>query len=130
MRQTIPEQLLETPMPIDRVARRVTKKAKPEHIWAPAFTVPEQTKFSKEVLPTIQIPKSALSKTNIEGSPKKNAKWVVRCDCGNYEHRCRIVRWLGTKADDACLECRERDYRKRGKWNETLPPAERLTKAV
>lgn len=29
------EKMLQNPMPIDRVAARVVKKAKPEHLWRP-----------------------------------------------------------------------------------------------
>lgn len=47
----------------------------------------------------------------------KQAKWVVRCDCGNFEHRTRILRWLGTQAPDMCRECRNRAFKLRGEWN-------------
>jgi hypothetical protein len=135
------EGLLQNPLPIDRVARRVTKAAAPENLWAPMPTLPEHHKFSKEVLMTQPLPRAAppqllavvgrrrgsltiVGYAKEQGSKKGQAKWVTRCDCGNYEHRTRILRWLGTDADDQCVECQKRIYKKQG-WRTAVDPADR-----
>jgi hypothetical protein len=53
-------------------------------------------------------------------------KWVVRCDCGKYEHRTKILRWLGTDATDLCRECRRRTRILFRWWR----PGEKATRAT
>ena len=140
------ERLLQNPLPIDRVAARVVRPAKPENLWRPMpKEVPHITPVGA-VLATAPIPWSALKSTPKlrdlvgkrrdrmavvgyaadQGSQKQSARWVVRCDCGNYEHRTQVFRWLGTASPDMCRECRNRAYKLRGEWN-SRGPAERAT---
>lgn len=130
------EKLMQNPLPIDRVAVRVVRAAKPEDVWRP---MPKQAPHSTPlgaVLATAPLPASTM-KSNPElreligkrrdrmtvigyaadqGIGDGAAKWVARCDCGNYEHRKRIFRWLGTKAPDMCRECRNRTFKLRGEY--------------
>lgn len=123
------EKLKETPLPIDRTAYRVVKKARPEDVWRPSNKPCDHIAHSNNVLPTKRPPSNApecvgrrrgrmvvvgYSKDQPPPKNNSNARWVVRCDCGNYEHRVRIMRWLGTHADDMCRECRNRLYKTRG----------------
>jgi hypothetical protein len=128
------EKLLQNPLPIDRIAAQVVRAARPEDLWRP---MPKQAPHSTPigaVLATAPIPAEA-----VIGSPKlielagkrrdrmvilgyaadqgsgKTARWVVRCDCGNHEHRVRIFRWLGTVAPDMCRECECRAFKLRGR---------------
>lgn len=127
-----------SPLPVDRLARRVTSPARPENLWQPAVSVPPGTAFSREALPTAAIPSAAppglhsvvgrrrdrlvvVGYAAKQGSKSKPAKWVVRCDCGNYEHRSSILRWLGTNALDMCIECRKRVYITKGQWADPQP---------
>lgn len=134
--------LLQNPQPIDRVARRVVKAAKPEDLWRPMPKHVEHLPAPGSVLRTAPIPWATLKskpgmaeligkrrdRVKIVGyaadqkadkDNKDPARWVVRCDCGNQEYRTRIFRWIGTNAPDMCRECRVRDYRLRGSehWN-------------
>jgi hypothetical protein len=136
------QQLPLAPLPIDRVARRVTSAAAPEHVWRPLPKPAAAAARSRHVLPTAPIPAVSLAgiahvlgqrrgRMTVVGyaaeqpAGKGNARWVVRCDCGNYEHRTRILRWLGTHADDRCAECQNRAYlRAGGEWR-PRDPAER-----
>lgn len=124
--------LLAGPVPIDRVARRVTKKSAPENLWQPPVRIMDHNRFSREIIRTGPLPKAAPKELHgligkrrgsmviigyAEEQPKgrcSRAQWVVRCDCGNYEGRSRILRWLGTVAPDFCLECCRRAYLKSG----------------
>jgi hypothetical protein len=141
------EALLRSPRPIDRVAARVVKKAKPEDLWAPDIRKDNRA-FSSEFLPTKELPANAIKASPelaklvgrrrgrmtiigyaaYQGNMRGPAKWVVRCDCGNYEHRQSIFRWLGTEADDMCWVCdkRSKKIKARGPARE---PAKRATKA-
>lgn len=48
-----------------------------------------------------------------QGSPGKNATWVVKCSCGRYEQRkARAIRRAPTTGD-CCTECRNLQYIKR-----------------
>ena len=140
------EKLLQNPLPIDRVAARVTKAAKAEDLWAPQPKPKTDFAESGEVLRTGPLPKNAprelLALTGKrrgmmvivgyaadQGTAKHKsspAKWVVRCDCGRYEHRSSIFRWLGTDATDLCRECRHRTHKLRGWWR----PTEKATRAT
>lgn len=146
MREPVSQQLLSTPLPVDRVAARVTRKARPEHLWQPAVKEVASKAFSREVLAT-QPPPFAMKdevlaeifrlkrrdRLEVIGYSAKQppttsgqgAKWVVRCDCGNYEERTRILRWLRTEAPDMCVECRVRAAKKKERWVPDLPPAKR-----
>jgi hypothetical protein len=147
MKQTVMERLLETPIPIDRVAARVFQGAHVDNKWAPQHTRVKTRPFSNNIIPMSPIP-NGMQKEIIEaiknnprrsrmvvvgyakkqGAKDKPAKWVVRCDCGNYETRNRILRWLGTDAFDACTECRDRMFRTReGKDIFDREPAARKT---
>jgi hypothetical protein len=138
--------LLETPLPVDRVARRVTRKAKPENVWMPSVRVSETTKFSREVLEVTQPPRNqeahrvardvigrrrdrmvVIGYAKEQGSAKQAAKWVCRCDCGNFEVRSAIKRWLGTDSPDMCLECRKRTWLTKGEYS-PREPAKRSTR--
>ena len=129
------ERLQQNPLPIDRVARRVTKKARLEDTWRPATKPAPHHIFSSNVLEVAPLPPAApkellgligrrrgrltvLGYAKLQGSKGQQAKWVVRCDCGNYEQRTRILRWLGTDVDDMCSECRNREHLKGG-WKES-----------
>jgi hypothetical protein len=137
------EKLLQNPLPIDRVAARVTKAAKAEHLWAPQPKPKSDFAESGEVLRTAPLPLGAprellalkgqrrgqmvvVGYAADQGIGSGGAKWVVRCDCGRYEHRTRILRWLGTDATDLCRECRHRTHKLRGWWR----PAEKATRAT
>lgn len=145
-REPIAQQLLTTPLPIDRVARRVTNKAKPEHLWQPLPKPVERIAHSRTVIATCEPP-TAMPCTQLariiggkrgrltvvgyaaEQGTAQLTKWVVRCDCGNYEIRTRILRWLGTEADDMCSECRNRRHKiKQGEEHWSREPAKRKTK--
>ena len=135
------EKLLQNPLPIDRAAARVTRAAKPEHLWRPMPKEAPHLTPVGAVLATAPIPRAAAnSRPELQelagkrrdrmvivgyaadqGSQNQSARWVVRCDCGNYEHRTRVLRWLGTAAPDMCRECRNRAYKLRGEWNQRGP---------
>ena len=141
------EKLLQNPLPIDRVAARVVKKAKPEDQWRPMpKTVDYHHVVPGSVLRCAPLPKTApQSLLALVGARRgrvvvlgyaaeqldkhSSARWVVRCDCGNHEYRSRILRWIGTKADDMCRECRTRIYKLRGEWA-PREKAERATLAA
>ena len=136
-----PDRLLQSSLPIDRVAARVTRPAKPEDIWRPMPKLIPHHVSSGTVLATAPIPIGGLrSKPELatlpgrrrgrmvilgyaadQGSKDKNAKWVARCDCGNYEHRTRIFRWLSIDAPDMCRECQNRTYLLKGEWRDREP---------
>ena len=145
MRESISQKLLSTPLPVDRVAARVTRKARPENLWQPAVKEVESKAFSREVIATQPPPSEMRAEVLAEifrlkrrdrltvvgysakqppASSGKGAKWVVRCDCGNYEERTRILRWLGTDATDMCVECCVR-AKKKAPWVQHRPPAAR-----
>lgn len=128
------EALLQSPLPVNKVAARVIKSAKPENLWNPKPKKLTHFVESSEVLRTGPLPNGARpelltlpgkrrGKMAIVGYAAQQgggvgAKWVVRCDCGNYEHRKRIFRWLENAEPDSCRECRHRAYKLAG-WVDT-----------
>ena len=127
------KKLLLNHLPIDRVAARVTKAAAANELWAPKPRPYAGFAESAEVLRTAPLPNCAPRKLLAltgkrrgrmvivgyaadQGGAAGKTKWVVRCDCGRYEHRTRILRWLGTDAPDLCRECRHRTYKLFGQW--------------
>lgn len=120
------EKLMQNPLPIDRMAARVTGAAKPENLWRPMPKKGSQIPEPGSVLRTAPIPHSAPRELlNLTGKRRgqmvilgyaaeqghsNSARWVARCDCGNYEYRTRIMRWLGTDSDDFCHECQKRRF--------------------
>lgn len=139
------EKLLVHSLPINRQAARVIKKSHPEDSFMPMPNVPRHICHSRNIIATKPIPQSVMgnmffnpighrrdrlqvigyAKEQTE-SKSKPARWVVRCDCGNYEHRTRIFRWLGTDAVDMCLECRLRTYKSNGNYSPPKEPAARV----
>lgn len=124
---TITERLLQNPLPVDRVAARVVRKAKPENVWMPAVGLSPGQIHSKNALPTKPLPFAApkdmlrvvgqrrgrmtvIGYAAKQGSQNKSARWVVRCDCGNYEQRSGILRWLSKPEGDECGECHKRAF--------------------
>lgn len=116
------------PLPIDRVAYRVTRKAKAEDLWRPMpkaaahltpvgailKTKPLPHTAPKEMLGVVGRRRGRMTVVGYaadQGSQNNSARWVVRCDCGNLEHRTKILRWLGTDAMDMCRECYLRAYK-------------------
>lgn len=143
------EKLLHNPLPIDRVAARVVRAAKPENMWRPMPKEAPHLTPVGVVLATAPIPWAAVSNNpglrELQGKRRgrmvvigyaadqgtgcNGARWVTRCDCGNFEHRSKVFRWLGTKAPDMCRECRNRAYKLRGgAWVESATKADRVTK--
>lgn len=133
------DKLKVSPLPIDKKTRRVVLPAKGEDLWEPTIQIPPHFKFSKNALPTIPTPKELKhvvgkkrDRMTIIGCAQrakgKNGKsrWVVRCDCGNFEHRTGILRWIGTEAEDMCFECRKRKFIINGK-SSSKTPAKRNT---
>jgi hypothetical protein len=145
------EKLLQKPLPIDRVAARVVRAAKPEHLWRP---MPKDVRTAPPVDAILRVARTPLEAVRAkpelltlpgrrrdrmvilgyaaeQGSKNQKARWVVRCDCGNYEHRTQIFRWIGTDAPDMCRECRNRAHKLRGgAWVASGIPAQRKTKTV
>jgi len=137
--------LLQNPLPINRLAARVIRKAKPEDVWDPIPNPIENYAESENVLRTKNLPESApRSLLEVVGkrrgqmvvvgyaaeqsdSKKKSARWVVRCDCGRYEHRTSILRWLGTDALDMCRLCQHRTYKIKGEWQPRKPATRETT---
>lgn len=130
------------PRPVDRVSARVVKPARPEHLWQPKPRPAPGAVESDNVLRTAPLPAAApvglhqlpgqrrgrltiIGYAAEQGARTKGAKWVVRCDCGRYEHRTSILRWLGTQADDCCRECHSRQHKLSG-YVPSKPPSERL----
>jgi hypothetical protein len=141
------EKLQQNPRPIDRVAYRVTQTASPEELWRPMpKSLPQGMVISSNALPVkpldwatlnsnpalATLPGKRRDRMTIIGhaadqpGDDKPARWVVRCDCGNHEHRTKVLRWLGTNAPDMCVECRTRVYKLKGEWNQR-DPATRAT---
>jgi hypothetical protein len=139
------EKLLDCSGPIDKNAARVIRKARPEDVWIPKANAFDHIRHSENVLQTKPIPLASIQMAEIIGERRdrftvigyaadqnknKPAKWVVRCDCGNYEHRSRILRWLFTEAPDMCVECRLREYLTKGYSLPREPAIRRLVEAV
>jgi hypothetical protein len=141
------DQLLTAPLPVNRVARRVVKQARPEDVWLPQPKPAAHYVGSSNALPIIAIPAAVPAAVRDvvgrkrdrmtvigyaahqpENKQKKGAVWVVRCDCGTYEHRRNILRWLHTLEVDSCRECQRRRYLLNGSFAPARPPAKRLTK--
>lgn len=129
------------PAAVDGTAKRVIKPASPQGVWQPELKQHSKHKLSSTALPTAPIPRAApkalhdligkrrgrliiMGYAAQQGAKEQQAKWVVRCDCGNFEHRTRILRWLNTQADDMCTECQRRRYVTRGP-HPAQPKAER-----
>lgn len=122
--------LLECSGPIDKKAYKVVKKARLEDVWTPKPKTASHIIRSENVLRTRPLPKSAKHMDVVIGKKRgrmtvvgysekqpsgdKPAAWVARCDCGNFEHRTKILRWLGTDAQDMCTECRNREFLTKG----------------
>ena len=139
------QKLLQNPLPINRVAARVVKPAESEDVWLPKPKPHEGFVESDEVLHTAPLPDAAppellalpgrrRGRMVIVGYAAdqgggKSAKWVVRCDCGRYEHRTRVIRWLGTDANDFCRECQRRAFLLQGGRTPSPAPAQRATRA-
>lgn len=136
MKNALAEDLLVSHRPVDRVAYRVIKKAKPEDKWEPTYKIDRNKAFSRERLELVPLPhemavrqvakqvtgqrRGRMTVLGYAGKTEAKhckARWVVRCDCGNYEHRTQILRWIGTDADDACVECRARLWSKGARHN-------------
>ena len=127
------EKLLQNPIPIDRVAARVIRAAKAADLWAPQPKQKANFAESSEVLRTAPLPHGARNELFTLAGKRRgrmvivgyaaeqgtgvSAKWVVRCDCGRYEHRTRIFRWLGTDATDLCRLCLHRTHKLFGSWS-------------
>lgn len=136
--------LLQNPLPINRDAYRVVKKAEPEDSWQPIPKLPQHQAPPGSVIKTIPIPREVLcgspwladligkrrGRMVLLGLAEANGirgRWVVRCDCGNHEYRSKPQRWLLTEADDMCNECRHRRYLIQG-YTHPRAPAKRGTK--
>jgi hypothetical protein len=107
---------------VDSLAARVTSKGT---AWKPALKECDQV--TSEV-PLVVKPFNAAIPSNLHslagrrrdrmtlvGLSEKPGAWVVRCDCGNYEHRTRPNRWLSIQEADACRECRQKFFVTHGK---------------
>lgn len=133
----MPKKIEHTPLPINRVAAQVVSKANPEHVWETAPNIEDTRTHSQNALsvcsPPAAMQKDVLAKIigarrgrlvvigyakDQAPNPKAPARWVVRCDCGTYEHRTRILRWIEFPGDDMCKSCMDRRYRTLGKWTE------------
>lgn len=136
------EQLKLSPIPVNRVAQRVVKKAAPEDVWSPMPKRVDKGVNPGDILRTAPVPKNSQGIAAVigkrrdrmtvigyaadQGSKAKPARWVVRCDCGNFEHRRSVLKWLSTKAPDMCRECRDRSFKKTGCWPGTGLKPERV----
>lgn len=116
--------------PIDRVARRVAGEG--EH-WDPLRKMGSATRiFSETPLPVFryEVPTTCPNAGDLTGfsvgrlkvigygGSSGGANWVVRCSCGNYEHRKR--KFLKSEAANEsewamCLRCRYVEKLKVGK---------------
>lgn len=119
--------MLRSPLPIDRVAARVVFGR--GELWQARMRPAEHTKFSAMPLPIRDFDKAVppqiralvgrrrdrMTLLGLAFERNKKGAWVARCDCGNYEHRSRIQRWLAIDAPDACRECRCRHYAIKGR---------------
>jgi hypothetical protein len=135
------EKMMQNPLPIDSAAARVIRPAKAEHLWRPMPNPVSSYPKADAVLRVKNLPfKHAKLHAAIggrrdrmkvigyaadQGSERQGARFVVRCDCGAFEYRRSILRWLGTKAPDMCRECRVRKYITHGQWYSHVP-AERV----
>lgn len=130
---------------VNATAARVIKPASALDKWAPKLKDAPHMALSSNVLSVAPMPRSmpdnvracvgkrrdrltVMGYAEDQGTAKGQAKWVVRCDCGNYEHRTRILRWLGTRCGDMCRECRRREYIKAGGYTAAAEPAVRETR--
>lgn len=131
----MPKEIARAPLPIDRVAARVVRKAAPDDVWETTPSIEDTRAHSQNALeacsPPAAIQRDVIAKLigakrgrltvigyakDQNPNPKASARWVVRCDCGAYEHRTRILRWLEFPGDDMCRSCMDRRYRTLGKW--------------
>jgi hypothetical protein len=79
------EKLLVNHIPIDRVAMRVVKKAKPEDLWAPNIRKDNRV-FSSEALATRKIPQEAL-----RNKPERpNDDHRLRSEPGGRQAGCKV----------------------------------------
>jgi hypothetical protein len=138
------ERLMQGPLPMNRLALRVVLPASKEDLWQPRPRVTNDARFSRNALPIAPLPETKSHRHDIIGgrrgrmtivgyaadqsvTNKHKVRWVVRCDCGNFEHRKQILRWLGTEAPDMCAECRKRAHKiGRNPWD-SFTPARRAT---
>jgi hypothetical protein len=134
---TMREKLMINPLPIDSAAARVTRPAKAENLWRPMPRAVSTYPDADAVLRTAKLPNkhfrlhaaigkrrdrmAVLGYAADQGSEKQGARFVVRCDCGAFEYRRSIFKWLGTKAPDMCRECRVRKYIVHGHWYSDAP---------
>lgn len=134
------QRLMRSPLPINRTALRVVRPALQEDIWQPEPKREAAKQFSSNFIATQELPMNAPDIVGLrrgrmtimglaaeQSESRLRTRWVVRCDCGNYETRKRILRWLGTEAPDMCDECRIRTHRISGGRSPSLPPAKRAT---
>lgn len=129
---------------INGTAARVVAKAKESTLWRPMPALHAGHRLSATPLAVAPIPPLAPSELRAipgrrrgritvigyaqdQGSKKGSAKWVVRCDCGNYDTRTNIIRWLSIQADDMCPECRKRQYLLAQGRQPSLPKAKRVS---
>ena len=125
--------LEECTAPIDKNAYRVIRPARKEDVWLPKPKEARHIAHSENFIAVKPVPASCSHMESVVGKRRgrmvvfgyaavqperknKKAAWVVRCDCGNFEHRSSILRWLGTDAPDMCTECRNREFKTRGEF--------------
>lgn len=134
------ERLMQGPLPMNRLALRVVRPAAKEDTWQPMPKQQVTKQFSRNFIatkeltinapPIIGLRRGRMTVIGLaEEQPESGlrTRWVVRCDCGNYETRKRILRWLGTEATDMCDECKVRTHRISGGRSPSLAPAKRAT---
>lgn len=135
------ERLMQSPLPLTRLALRVVLPAEREDLWQPQPKPADNKKFSRNALAIADFPAGGVVVDVVgkrrdrmtvlgyaaEQGSKTKTRWVVRCDCGNFEHRKRILRWLGTEAPDMCAECKTRSYKIGGSYSAPRAPAKRAT---
>lgn len=114
--------LLTASHPVNRVARRVCKDGEQ---WQPRMKPADHHVTSEAPLPLARMcAQTRQLASKVIGRRRDrmtlfgfagDGKWVARCDCGNYEYRSRIVRWLSLDGPDACRPCRTKHYVFHGK---------------
>ena len=113
--------LLQNPLPIDRVAARVLR-GKGEH-WEPTGNPMKRGPGDNLIGPT---PGKAMPATATDYTGERRGRlvafryldgkrWVMRCDCGAFEHR-DIKKWIDRVLLDECHRCNDARYAKTGHW--------------